>query len=51
MRTKCRICKWCLKEITDEFVATDEWDFLHTGCYREYDKIIEMTSSEELIIH
>ncbi len=51
METKYRICKWCLERITDEFVATDEGDYLHVECYREYDKVIQTTQNNELLIH
>lgn len=47
----CRICKWCFKEITDDFVVTNEWEFLHIECYREVDKVLEESKKNNEIVN
>lgn len=35
---KNKICVWCFEEILDEFLVTEDWEFIHIECYREFDK-------------
>lgn len=30
---KCRMCQWCLKDITDDFVLTEDSETMHEECY------------------
>lgn len=47
----CRICKWCFKEITDDFVVTKDGDFLHNDCYLEIDEITREDTFDNGVIY